>query len=183
MRRKICKFLFKALRKIKSGVNTVLFKYMTGNESAKGLRIEGDVGFKARSIKVGNNVKIFNNVVFWGDGDIVIGDNVHIGNNTIIYASANGGVTIGNDVSIAANCYIIDTNHGIARDKKINAQANSSEKIVIGNDVWLAAATMVLKGSVIPDGVVVGANSLVNGELEPYGVYVGSPVRKIKDRV
>lgn len=183
MRRKICRFLFRVLRKIKSSVYTVLFKYMTGNESATGLTVQGVIECKNCNIKLGKNVKIYNNVVFWGDGEIVIGDNVDIGNNTIIFASKNGGVTIGNDVSIAANCYIIDTNHGIVRDKKINAQANSCEKIVIGNDVWLAASTIVLKGSTIPDGVVVGANSLVNGALEPYGVYVGSPVRKIKERV
>lgn len=183
MLRKICTALFKAARKIKSAFYTFTFKHMTGNASAKGLRLEGTVTCKTRDIVVGKNVRIYNNAVFCGGGKIVIGDNVQIGNNTIIFASPNGGVTIGNDVSIAANCYIIDTNHGIARDQKINSQPNSSKEIVIGNDVWLAASTIVLKGSRIPDGVVVGANSLVNGELEPYGVYVGSPVRKIKERV
>ena len=178
----VCELIYKLIRKIKSLFYTFIFKNMTGNCNSTGLKIDGFVDYRVRKIKIGKNVRIYNNVVFAGTGEIVIGDNVQIGNNVIIFASEEGGVSIGNDVSIAANCYIIDTNHGTSSNEKINLQANLSEKIEIGNDVWIAASTMVVKGAKIPDGVVVGANSVVNKELESYGIYVGSPVKKIKDR-
>ena len=40
--------------------------------------------------------------MFFGDGLIEIGDNVDIGNGTIIYSSKSGGVSIGDNSSIAA---------------------------------------------------------------------------------
>lgn len=180
--RKICSFLFRMIRKCRSLIYTFLLKHMTGNADAEGLKVDGFVDCKVKKITFGKNVRIYNNVVFWGDGEIVIGDNVQIGYNTIIFASENGGVEIGNDVNIAANCYIIDMNHGTAANQKVSAQANDCEKIAIGNDVWIAASTTVLKGSQIPDGVVIGANSVVNKPLEPYCIYAGSPAKKIKER-
>ena len=62
---------------------------------------------------MGNNITIYPDVMFWGNGPIVIGDNVDIGNGTIIYPSkVGGGVIIGNNTVIVAQCYIIDMDHG-----------------------------------------------------------------------
>lgn len=61
--------------------------------------------------------------MFFGDGLIEIGDNVDIGNGTIIYASQNGGgVKIADNSMIAAQCYIIDTDHGICAGELIRNQ-------------------------------------------------------------
>jgi acetyltransferase-like isoleucine patch superfamily enzyme len=47
--------------------------------------------------------------------------------------------------------------------------------IEIGDDCWVATDCTVLPGSVIPEGVVVGARSLIEGELEPWTITSGSP--------
>ena len=54
----------------------------------------------------------------------------------------------------------------------------------IGNDVWIGAGCRILKNAAIPDGCVIGANSVVLGKsaLEPGGVYGGAPVRLLKRR-
>lgn len=83
---------------------------------------------------------------------------------------------------IAAQCYLIDTDHGIVKEQLMRQQDNSVQNIVIGNDVWLGANVTVLKGSKISDGAVIGAKSLVKGSIEPYSVQVGIPCRKIKYR-
>lgn len=55
---------------------------------------------------------------------------------------------------------------------------------VIKNDVWIGDEVMVLGGSVIENGCVIGARSLLppNFKSEPYGVYAGSPARLIRYR-
>lgn len=158
-----------------------VFLKRIGSEN-KCCQLLGKVYVRANNIKIGKNVTIYPNVTFWGDGEIIIGDNVDIGNDTIIFASKKGGVTIGNDVAIAAHCYIIDSNHGIKKGKLIRNQKSVSGKIDIGNDVWIAANTTILKDSVIKTGAVIGAKSLVNSEIDSYGVAVGVPAKIIKYR-
>lgn len=120
--------------------------------------------------------------MLFGDGEIVIGDNVDIGNGTIIYSSKDGGVTIGNDTMIAGQCYIIDMDHGISADELIRFQHNSVEPVTIGNDCWIAAGCKVLKGSHIKDGTVIGALSLVKGEIPENAIAYGIPAKVKKYR-
>ncbi len=54
--------------------------------------------------------------------------------------------------------------------------------ITIEDDCWVAADSLVLPGSVIRAGTVVGARSLVEGELPGWTVAVGQPARPIKAR-
>ena len=48
--------------------------------------------------------------------------------------------------------------------------------ILIEDDVWLGAGTIVLDGAVLGKGAVVGALSLVRSTLEPFGIYAGNPL-------
>lgn len=54
------------------------------------------------------------------------------------FSSKNGGVYTGNNVAIAANCYIIDSDHGIEKDKLIRNQRLVSGKVCIEDNVWIA---------------------------------------------
>ncbi len=121
--------------------------------------------------------------MLFGDGLIDIGDNVDIGNGTVIYASKAGGVTIGKNTLIAAQSYIIDTDHGTQAGELIRNQENTVLPVVIGEDVWIAAGCKVLKGSQIHDGAVIGAASLVKGEIPKNAIAVGIPaiVKKFRE--
>jgi acetyltransferase-like isoleucine patch superfamily enzyme len=147
------------------------------------LKILGKIYVNATNVKVGNNVTIYPGVYFWGDGEIIIGDNVDIGIGTIIFAKKK--VEIGNNSLIAANCYIIDSNHGISKNKLISDQPlqYDEEGIILGNDVWLGAGCEIVKGAKINDGAVIGAMSLVNCEIEEYAVAFGVPAKIFKYRV
>lgn len=134
------------------------------------------------NIKLGHHVTIYPGVQFFGDGPIVIGDNVDIGNNTVIYSSKSGGIYIGNNTLIAAQCYIIDQNHGTRKDELIRKQNNTVAPVHIGEDVWLAAGVKVLKGCSIGNGAIVGANAVVNCNLEENSISVGVPCKTIKYR-
>ena len=96
--------------------------------------------------------------------------------------SKEAGVYIGDNVQIAAQSYIIDTNHGIKKGILIKDQPNESAPIHIGSDVWIAANTVILKGVTIADGAVVGANALVNENIPNNAIAVGVPARVVKYR-
>ena len=136
-----------------------------------------------KNIKLGKNVTIYPGVMFWGDGEIAIGDNVDIGKDTVIYATKNrGGVTIGKNTVIAAQSYIIDCDHGTKVGIPIVEQEDTVSSINIGEDVWLAANVTVLKGSKIGDGAVIGAKALVKGAIPENAIAVGVPAKILKYR-
>ena len=94
-----------------------------------------------------------------------------------------GKVTIGKYTDIAAQCYIIDMDHGIMKENKICNQCNFVAPVFIGNDVWIASNVTILKGSIIKNGAVIGAKGLVKGEVKENAVAVGIPVKTIRYRV
>ena len=53
---------------------------------------------------------------------------------------------------------------------------------VVGNDVWIGQNSLILPGSKIGDGVIIGANSVVGGEIPPYSIVAGNPAQLIRKR-
>ena len=83
----------KVIQKVIDLYRIRLFKTKTNNGHSQ-FKIKGPVYVYNSNIKIGKNVTIFPNVMFFGKGPIVIGDNTKIGNNTIIYASPEGGYVL-----------------------------------------------------------------------------------------
>lgn len=172
----------RVLNKIYSICRKHYFRNETGCACEK-LNIHGPIYLINKNIICGSNVTIYQNVTFWGDGPIVIGDNVDIGIGTILYSSKNGGgIYIGDGTIIAGQCYIIDMDHGIKKSIPISKQINTVDKIEIGTDVWVGAGCKILKGSVIHDGAIIGAMALVKGEIAANGIAIGNPARIVKYR-
>ena len=53
---------------------------------------------------------------------------------------------------------------------------------VIGNDVWIGQNATIMPGVHIGDGAIIGANSTVAGEVQPYTIVAGNPARLIRKR-
>ena len=174
-------FIDKVIQKVTDVYRKGLFKAKT-NCGHSQFKIKGPVYVYNSNITIGKNVTIYPNVMFFGKGPIVIGDNTKIGNNTVIYASPLGGVYIGSHCAIAAGCYIIDADHGTNKGQLIENQDMIVKKVVIGNNVWLGTHVVVIKGSVINDGAVIGAMSLVNSDIKAETINVGIPASFIKDK-
>jgi acetyltransferase-like isoleucine patch superfamily enzyme len=118
-----------------------------------------------------------------GDGDLTICEGSYVNSGTVIYTG--NGVLIGKGVAIASNCTLAPVNHAYkARDRPIIGQGFEPSKggIVIEDDVWIGANVVILDGSIIRRGCVIGACSLVRGHLEEYGVYAGNPLVKLGER-
>jgi len=154
-------------------------------------QIKGFVYFLkgARILRYPRRVTLGSNVVLKKSSEICvcninaslcIGDRTTIGNYTHVYASED--IKIGYDCMIAPFVYIVDSDHGMIKGITMNQQKNITEKIIIGNDVWIGAHSIILKGVSIGDGAIIAANSVVNKNIEKYAIYGGSPARKIGER-
>lgn len=139
----------------------VSIKFRTG----KNLYVEGKVRLDCPNITFGENDTIAPNVRIFGKGKVMIGNNVVIGDSTVICCDEL--VEIGDDTMIAAQCYITDCNHGMHLGKgTMRTQKLSVKKCKIHNDVWIGAGCKILAGSEIKGGGVIGAGTIVYGNIQ-----------------
>lgn len=140
------------------------------------------VNFRRGRVSIGHSVTLQKgSLVDAQRGYVELGDDVSLNHYSIILGS--GGVAIGNFVRIAAHCMIVSFDHNFGRrDIPITKQSITKKPIVIEDDVWIGAGAKILAGSVISRGCVIGANAVVKGKTEPYGIYVGNPARLLKYR-
>ena len=113
-----------------------------------------------------------------GSGDVVIGKHCVINSGCVLYTG--NGISIGDHVSIAANCTFAPVNHEYrSRDRLIQQQGFGPGKggIVIEDDVWIGANCVLLDGARLRQGCVIGAGSVVRSEVRPYSINVGQPLR------
>ena len=54
--------------------------------------------------------------------------------------------------------------------------------VTINDDAYIGANSVIMPGITIGEGALVGSNTFVNKDLEPWGIYVGTPVRKVGER-
>ena len=66
--------------------------------------------------------------------------------------------------------------------KYIKGHPATKGDIIIGNDVWICMNATILSGVTIGDGAVIGANSLVTKDVEPYMIVGGNPAKPIRKR-
>lgn len=109
-----------------------------------------------------------------------IGDDSFVGRFSTI--TARELVVIGRKVLIAPFCYISETNHGLEKGAAIQDQHSPWKNIVINDGVWIGNGCTVLPGVTIGEGAVIGANSVVNSDIPPDAIAVGSPARVVKYR-
>jgi acetyltransferase-like isoleucine patch superfamily enzyme len=110
-----------------------------------------------------------------------MGDNCTL--NPFCIILGYGGVTIGNNVRIAAGTSIVAFNHVMDDpDAPILSQGNKCLGIVIEDDVWIGTGVRVLDGVRIGRGAVVGAGSVVTRDIPPETVAFGVPARAIRSR-
>ena len=156
---------------------------------------------------IGSNVKIKKTAGLYFVENISLGDNVRIDDFSIIVASTNL-TFISSNVHIASHCYIaasggftMNAFSGLApgvciftgsddySGKKLTNPTvpkkytgGTTAPVILGRHVIIGTNSVILPGVNIDDGSSVGAQSLVTKSLDAWGVYFGSPVRKIKNR-
>ena len=143
--------------------------------------------YGAERISLGNNTRIDDFCVLSaGLGGICIGQHVHIA----VYSSLIGAgkITLSDFCNISSRVSIYASSDDHSGAAMTNPTVPSEYTGVTDADVFLGKHVLVFGGSVIlpgvtlEDGVVVGALSLIKKNCQAFGIYVGNPARRIKER-
>lgn len=162
-----------------------------------------DFGFKS----VGHNVLISKKASIYTPGKISIGNDVRIDDFCFLV----GNIKLGNYIHIAPYVSIHGTGEGSVTMKDFSAlssyttvyassddySGNSitnptvgvkyekliSSDIVIEKHVIVGLHSVILPNAYLAEGVAIGAMSLISGTTEPWGIYVGIPCKRIKERL
>lgn len=159
------------------------------------------MGFKS----LGKNVKISDKASIYNAAQIEIGDYSRIDDFCVL----SGKIRLGRNVHIAPFCLIAGGSEGITMNDFSGAayyvqifsqsddysgrtmtnptiparfKSETKKAVSIGRHVIIGANSIVFPGVDLADGCSVGALSLVNKSTDPWGIYVGNPARRIKDR-
>ena len=111
---------------------------------------------------------------------VKIGDKTYINHDSEIRCRER--VTIGNNVSIAYNVLIQDSDYHTMYDEVGNPKPETLP-ITIEDNVWIGAGAMILKGVTLGEGCVVAARSVVTKNTPPYSLVAGNPARVIKEHI
>ncbi|QRZ33793.1 acyltransferase [Lactococcus lactis] len=160
-----------------------------------------NLGFKS----IGCNVSISKKSSIYGINNISIGDNVRIDDFTIL----SGKINIENNIHIAAYSALYGGTKGIfLKDfsnisSRVTIYAVSDDysgesltspmvpekyktldesPVIINKHVIIGSTSVILPGVDIGEGCAIGSLSLVKNSLKPWGIYAGSPVKKVKSR-
>lgn len=116
---------------------------------------------------------------------LTIGQNVTMSNG--VHIACASLLSIGNNVLVGSKVVITDHNHGsykgVAQDSPLtvpNARKLSCKSTVIEDRVWIGDGVVVLPGTRIGEGSIIGANSVVSGNIPPSCIAFGVPARPVK---
>lgn len=119
------------------------------------------------------------NIIFYGNGNIIIGDNTYIGGYSSIQAYNNCQVIIGDNCAIShfVKIYTMNRNAEDIIMNKTNIN-KSIGNVVIGNNCWIGVGVFIKQNIKIGNNVVIGANSVVTENIPDNSIYVGNKVIK-----
>lgn len=92
-----------------------------------------------------------------------MGRNVSINSGNVI--NCQSSITLGDDVILSPNVQIYDHDHDYACQGGVAAGKFITGPVEIGSNVWIGANCVILRGTKIGDGCVIGANTVVKGEI------------------
>ena len=98
------------------------------------------------------------------NAELILGDRVFLNNGA--YISARKRISIGSNTIMGPNVMVFDHDH----DYRNHLSGFVEKEIVIGDNVWIGANAVILKGARIGDGAVIGAGCVIKGEIPPRSV-------------
>ena len=132
-------------------------------------------------VRVGEAVSFSDHVKILGPKRLSIGNRSKILNHVIL--DARGGLKIGSETQIGFESIVLTSSHrfdDIARS--VVEQGMTRREVQIGNDVWLGTRVIVLPGVTIGDHVIVGAGSIVTGDIPKNAIAAGNPAKVLRER-
>ncbi|MDE5638164.1 MAG: galactoside O-acetyltransferase [Alistipes sp.] len=111
--------------------------------------------------------------------NVVRGNSVRIGRNVVVMNNslfmAAGGITIDDDVMVAANAQLISNNHDLYDHAVLTCKP-----VHLKRNCWIGAGATILPGVTVGENAVVAAGAVVSKDVEDNTVVVGIPARLIR---
>lgn len=124
---------------------------------------------------------------FWLEGD---NNTIHIGSNTTFTKSIHlcvqendMSIMIGNDCMFSNNIIIRTSDSHPIYDKNTKQRINHPQSVIIGNHVWIAPDSKIMKGVEIGDNSIIGSNTFVTKNIGENVLAVGIPAKEIKNEI
>ena len=132
--------------------------------------------------RCGTNVNVESRAFFGSGRSLSIGDNSGLGINFSVMGG--GKIVIGKNVMIGPDVLLVTSNHDFSSTDTcmIEQGSKTPEKITIGDDVWIGARAIILKGVAIGSGAIVGAGAVVTKAVPDWAIVAGNPARVLKSR-
>lgn len=134
--------------------------------------------------EIGKNTKVHPTVIIRNPQNVRIGDNCYFNHNVILNGGHESGkLRIGSNVLVGPNVCVYVANHRFDDPgTAINRQGYREKDVVIGNDVWIGANSVIVPGSELGDGCVVAAGAVVTRKFPPNSILGGIPAKIITTR-
>lgn len=120
-------------------------------------------------------------------GYVKIGRNVHIAVHSSVTASIDS-ISLSDFSGLAFSCHLFSSSDDYSGSSLTNPtipqkfKAVSSGAIYLGRHVIIGSGSLVFPGVTIEEGCSFGAGSIINKDTKAWGIYVGAPARRIKER-
>lgn len=116
--------------------------------------------------------------------NVYVGKNSHINHLCCVWAGENSKIILGDNLLMGPGVCIFSGNHSTIKGQPMTFQARKEESIVIGDDVWLGAHSIITAGTHIANGVIVAAGAVVTRSITQEGVIVaGIPAKIVRERL
>lgn len=136
-----------------------------------------------REMQAGHGVHISPTVTFMHGALIDLGHRVHLNTQCALWAGpTRGRIRIGDDTLFGPEVFVITSNYRFNDGAPVNDQAMDEADVTIGRDVWIGAKCMILPGTIIGDGAIVAAGSVVRGTIPKMAIVGGNPAVVIGQR-
>ncbi|MFQ6581345.1 acyltransferase [Priestia megaterium] len=117
-----------------------------------------DIGKEMR-VRSGSKIRVRKNAI------IKIGNKTSLNYNCII--TAHEKICIGDNVQIGPNVLIYDHDHDYRKANGLKNLDYKTSPVEIGNDTWIGANVVILRGTKIGEGSVIAAGTIVKGNIPP----------------
>ena len=140
-----------------------------------------------KNIRIGSHVRIDDFCVLSaGDGGIDIGNFIHVG----VFSSLIGAgrITLRDFCNLSSRTSIYSSNDDYSGVHMTNPTVPpeftgvTHAAVTVGRHAIIGAGSVLLPGVILEDGVAVGALSLIKQNCQAFGIYAGSPARRIGNR-
>lgn len=98
------------------------------------------------------------------------------------YLDPSGGLTIGMRTVFSTRVIVLTHDWSfLKREKRKKNFSNAYKSVVIGDESFIGAGAIVLPGTTIGKFCIIGAGTVVKGNIEDYSIMAGNPAKKIGD--